>query len=308
MNHQSNSLKLLDAECIWEQAAHNAFTDLEYYKKQWICVFREGSAHVSPDGALRVITSSDGKKWQSSSLLQDAEADLRDAKICTTPQGQLMLTGGAALHDKSQHTHQTLLWLTDDPSSWGPAKPIGDPNFWIWRVTWQNNTAWGAAYDCRLGKAERLYKSTDGLNFDMVKKLRSRQFPNEASICFVGDTMYCLVRRDWKTATGLIGQSRPPYTRWKWKNLGIRIGGPNLIALPDGRLLTAVRLYDNKVRTALCYLDFRKGKLTECLALPSGGDTSYAGMVLQGSTIWISYHSSHGQDKKTAIYLATVKL
>ena len=27
------------------------------HKDRWYCVFREGEAHVSPDGALRVITS-----------------------------------------------------------------------------------------------------------------------------------------------------------------------------------------------------------------------------------------------------------
>ncbi|MEJ7592590.1 MAG: hypothetical protein WKF77_13640 [Planctomycetaceae bacterium] len=46
--------------------------------------------------------------------------------------------------------------------------------------------------------------------------------------------------------------------------------------------------------------------MTECLELPSGGDTSYAGMVLHDGLLWVSYYSSH--EEKTCIYLAKVKL
>ena len=79
-----------------------------------------------------------------------------------------------------------------------------------------------------------------------------------------------------------------------------------MIQLPDGRFLTCVRLYDGKVRTSLCWLDPKAGKLTEALALPSGGDTSYAGLVLHDGKVWVSYYSSH--EGKTSIYLAKVAI
>ncbi|HMP58434.1 MAG TPA: hypothetical protein PKD86_03680 [Gemmatales bacterium] len=65
-----------------------------------------------------------------------------------------------------------------------------------------------------------------------------------------------------------------------------------------------MRLYDKRVRTALCWLDAREGKLTEALTLPSGGDTSYAGLVWHDGRLWVSYYSSH--EGKTSIYLAQV--
>ncbi|MCK5464385.1 MAG: hypothetical protein KAI95_15260, partial [Bacteroidales bacterium] len=58
--------------------------------------------------------------------------------------------------------------------------------------------------------------------------------------------------------------------------------------------------------TSLCLVDPVKGDMKECLKLPSGGDTSYAGMVEHEGSIWISYYSSH--EEKTAIYLARVRL
>ena len=65
--------KLVEVRKIWDQAPHNAFTDLVRFKDRWFCVFREGKGHVSPDGALRVITSTDGEKWESARAHQVAE-------------------------------------------------------------------------------------------------------------------------------------------------------------------------------------------------------------------------------------------
>ncbi|MEK8105428.1 hypothetical protein NKG94_10170 [Micromonospora sp. M12] len=36
-----------------------------------------------------------------------------------------------------------------------------------------------------------------------------------------------------------------------------------------------------------------RGALTELVALPSGGDTSYPGLVWHDDLLWVSYYSSH---------------
>ena len=86
----------------------------------------------------------------------------------------------------------------------------------------------------------------------------------------------------------------------------MKIGGPALLRLPDARLIAGVRLYEGKVRTSLVQIDENTGKLTELLALPSGGDSSYPGLVWHEGTLFMSYYSSH--EGKTAIYLARVRL
>ena len=68
------------------------------FKQRWFCVLREGQSHVSPDGALRVITSVNGQQWESAALITSEDSDLRDAKIAVTPDGQLMLSGAEAMH------------------------------------------------------------------------------------------------------------------------------------------------------------------------------------------------------------------
>ncbi len=300
------AVKLVGVKKIWDRAPHNAFTDLVRFRGQWFCVFREGKAHVSPDGALRVLTSKDGEKWESAALITSPSSDLRDAKITVTPDGRLMLCGAEALHDKSRKTHQSLAWFSKDGRTWSKRHEIGDPDFWLWRVTWHKGTAYGVGYGCGKDQSVRLYSSKDGKKFDtLVKRLYDRGYPNETSLVFEDDTCYCLLRRDGKAANGLIGMAKAPYTNWQWKDLGARIGGPHMIRLPDGRFVAAVRLYAGKVRTSLCWLEPRTGKFSEFLALPSGGDTSYAGLVWHEGLLWISYYSSH--EGKTSIYLAKVK-
>jgi len=301
-------LKLLGVQKIWDKAPHNAFTDLIYAKGRWFCVFREGAKHVSPDGAIRVITSVDGEKWESAALLTSEHADLRDAKITLTPDGRLMLNGAGALHDKSVHTHQSLAWFSDDGFTWSKGCPVGDPDFWLWRTTWHNNKAYGFGYACGEEKSLRFYQSNDGKDYQVVlPDLEIEGYPNETSVVFINDTAFCLLRRDGELKTAKLGISTPPYNQWEWKDLGIQIGGPHMILLPNGSLLAAVRLQKDKSnpkRTALCLINSDTGHFQEMLKLPSGGDTSYAGMVLKDNTLWVSYYSSH--EDKTSIYLARV--
>lgn len=308
---KEGSIKLIEVQKIWDKAPHNAFTDLIRFQDRWFCVFREGEKHVSEDGALRIITSLDGQKWESAALLKSPDSDLRDAKITVTPNGELMLSGAEALHDKSVHTHQSLAWFSNDGFTWSEKNEIGDPNFWLWRTTWHNEKAYSIGYACGEEKSIRLYKSTDGKTFEIhVESLLTDGYPNETSIVFKGDTAFCLLRRDKGTKTGLLGISLPPYNNWEWKDLGVRIGGPDMLLLPDGRFIATVRLYDGSewhpARTSLCWIDTHSGKITEALELPSGGDTSYAGMVFYDGILWVSYYSSH--EEKTAIYLAKVEI
>ncbi len=302
-----DAAEIVTVQRIWDQAPHNAFTDLVRRGDRWFCVFREGQDHVSPDGVLRVITSTDGRSWESAALITSPDSDLRDAKITLTPNHQLMLSGAEALHDRSQKSHQSLVWFSSDGTHWSDRYEVGDPNFWLWRVTWHDATAYGIGYGCGSDQSIRLYSSRDGQRFDtLVPRLFDEGYPNETSIVFDGERAYCLLRRDGQPNTGLLGTAMPPYTQWSWQDLGVRIGGPQMIRLPDGRFVAAVRLYEPRVRTGLCWIDPQAGRLTEFLTLPSGGDTSYAGLVWHDDLLWVSYYSSH--EEKTSIYLAQVRL
>ena len=302
--------KLVEVRRIWDQAPHNAFTDLIRFEGRWICVFREGRAHVSPNGALRVITSRDGRNWKSTALVTSPKYDLRDAKITLTPKGELMLNG-AGMIATAKVRYQSMTWFSKDGGhTWDPGRAIGDPGFWLWRVQWHGGAAYTMGYSTerdRQIRTLRLYKSATGRNFKtLVPKLTAPAGCGEDKILFLADnTALCLLRHETGNKMAQLGHSQPPYTEWKWSDLNLRIGGPNMIQLPDGHILAVARLYRGGTRTSLCWLDPKKGTLTETLKLPSGGDTSYPGLVWHKGMLWISYYSSH--EGKTSIYLAKVK-
>ena len=303
--------ELVEARKIWDHAPHNAFTDLVRFHDRWFCVFREGQGHVSPDGAIRVISSADGRDWFSFALLTRAQADLRDPKINVTPDGRLMIVAAAARDRKpsGEARHQSMVWFSPDGEHWDRGHDAADPDFWLWRVAWRADQAYGVAYGTTARNEHvRLYQSRDGLKFDpLVDNLFSSESPNESGLVFLDDgTLLCLLRRDKGSRTGMLGTARPPYTSWTWRDLGVPIGGPQMIRLPDGRLVAGVRLYDKKVRTSLGWVDPEAVTFREFLSLPSGGDTSYPGLVWHDGLLWISYYSSH--EGKTSIYLAKVKI
>lgn len=303
--------RIVLAKRIWDRAPHNAFTDLLRHEGLWYCVFREGQRHVSPDGALRVITSKDGNAWESLALITHPIADLRDAKLSITPDGRFMLNG-AAMRANEVIRYHSMVWFSEDKGkTWSDGAVVGDPGFWLWRAHWHRGTAYSMGYRTDRDRTQRIfrfYKSKDGLHYERhVEKVNVANGVGEDKLLFLeDDSVLCLLRHETGTKAAFLGKSKPPYTEWTWKDLGVRIGGPNMIQLPDGRIVAATRLYYPKQRTSLSWLDPKAGTLTEFLALPSGGDTSYPGMVLHEGLLWISYYSSH--EEKTCIYLAKVKL
>ncbi|HWL10728.1 MAG TPA: sialidase family protein [Planctomicrobium sp.] len=309
------NIQIVEIQKIWDRADHNAFTDLIRFKGQWYCTFREGMKHVSSDGALRVIVSSDGKNWDSAALITMDGVDLRDPKFSVTPQGQLLLAGGGAREISGGRTHQSYVWQSTDGKTWSDPTPIGDKDFWIWRLVWHKDAAYGFGYfkvsldyHDREG-CLRLYKSENAKGFrTLVADLDVPSYPTEASPLFLKDgTALCLLRRDGDDdTTAMIGTAQAPYTDWTWKSLGIRIGGPQLIQLPDGRLLVVGRKYVNDVKTThVWWLDPIEANVTEAIELPSGGDTSYPGLIYENGLLWVSYYSTH--EGKTAIYLAKLR-
>ena len=159
-------------------------------------------------------------------------------------------------------------------------------------------------------QASALLKTTDGIDYETVtdELLNDGERPTEARVRFAADgTAYCLHRRDGpKLNSAMLGISQPPYEKWEWHDLGRRLGGPNFIQIPNGSWLAAGRLYDGGARTELLELDIEARKLKPLLRLPSGGDTSYPGLVWHDDLLWMSYYASH--EGRTSIYLAKIAL
>ncbi len=310
------TVELLDVRKIWDGAPHNAFTDLVRWRDRFYCAFREGRGHVSTDGRIRVLQSGDAREWTSAHLAQLPGYDLRDAHLSVTPDGRLMLLGGAAPREKDNQSAPTgsFVAFSEDGRDWSEPRIVVEPGRWLWCITWHEGKAYGVSYTAGPGARHlALLTSTDGVTYEpLVPKLLEGGYPTETTLRFdASGTCYALVRRDRRDDhpySALLGVSRGDYTEWQWHDLGAEFngfGGPNFIQLPNGHWLAAGRMHEGGAHTALCYLDVAEHKMTKLLKLPSGGDTSYPGLVWHDRLLYMSYYSSH--EGKTSIYLATIR-
>ncbi|MHC4495837.1 MAG: exo-alpha-sialidase, partial [Planctomycetota bacterium] len=296
---------------------HNAFTDLVRWDGWFWCAFREGRGHVSTDGKIRLLESKDANRWESAALIELAGFDLRDAHLSVTPDGRLMLLGGAAPREKDNQSAPTgtFVSFSADGKQWTQPQMAVEPGRWLWCVTWNNEKAYGVAYTAGKGDTYLdLLVSADGIHFERhVPRLFEQGRPSEVTLRFDMDaTCYALVRRDRsqsESSSALLGVSGPDYKQWQWKDLGADFngfGGPNLIRIPGGHWIAAGRMHDGGAHTAITYIDVKNGTMTKMIKLPSGGDTSYPGLVWHKGMLYVSYYSSH--EAKTGIYLAKLKI
>lgn len=306
--------ELISVQKLADDAPHSAFTDLIYWRDQFICAFRQGRSHVSTDGRIAVLASPDGLKWSRAATLTLPDLDLRDASLSVTPDGRLMLLGGVSPRKEDHASAPTgsFVAFSSDGREWTKPEVIVEPGRWLWRVTWHEGKAYGVSYAApKEHPTASLLVSNNGVKFTpLVGKLFSEGYPTEAVIRFAADgTAYCLQRRDGEPAvnSAYLGVSQAPYQDWKWTDLHEFFGGPNLLQLPCGQWIAAGRIIrEGKPTTDVALLDVKQSKLIPLLSLPSGGDTSYPGLVYREGVLWVSYYSSH--DGKTSIYLAQVRL
>ena len=304
---------------IWDSATHNAFSDLIKHEGRYYCTFREGTSHVpskdgTGDGEIRILVSTDGNMWKSAALIVKEGFDLRDPKLSIAPDGRLMVLIGASVYKNGQLMSQApyVLFMDKKAKTFSDLQPITlDPSIksdrnWLWRVTWDKKNGYGVVYQFKPDTDWTVYllKTSDGINYGLVTQLDVAGKPNESTVEILKkNRMRIIVRRE--AGNGYLGYSGKDYTDWKWNDLGIRLGGPNIISLPDGKTIIGSRSYrENKPYTSLFGLD-KDGKAVELLELPSGGDTSYPGLIVVKDELWVSYYSSH--EGKTSIYFAKVK-
>ena len=295
--------QLESVERIWGHAPHNAFTDLVRFRERWWCVFREGEAHDAPGGIVRVLNSKTGATWESAASVEEGGIDLRDPKLSVMPDGRLMLVMGGCIYDDDGEylTRAPRVSFSEDGFAWSAPRKVLSEDHWLWRATWHGDRAYSLS---KLGEGKEprrgfLYSSVDGIEWDWIAEFKLPGV-SETTLGFLPDgEMVALVR------PGYIGTSRPPYREWSFCETADRIGGPNFIRLPDGSLWGSGRLYTaDGPRTVLARMT--TSSYEPVLTLPSGGDTSYAGMVWHDDLLWMSYYSSH--EEGTNIYLARVRL
>lgn len=326
------STPLLAVERIWDRAEHCAFTDLVVAGERRYVSFREGTRHVfgSP-GLIRVLGNADDGEWRSVARITEDDIDLRDPKLELLPDGRLMLNVGASRYVGNElRGHSPRVAFGDAGTGrFGALVPVTLPASivtgadWLWRVTWHGGMGYGVVYHPRSeGGVLHLVRSADGLVYELHATLelpRGKDLPtspNEASLAFLSDgTMIAVVRCDGAMPGGFVGYAKPPYEQFEWRVIGMQLGGPDLIVLEGDRVivgsrgvLTAPVNGPGRVeptRSTVLFRLARDGAVSDLITLPSGGDTGYPGLALDGDELLVTYYSSHRGT--AAIHLARVR-
>ena len=300
---------------IGHKADHNAFVDLCAFKQQLFCCYREAENHISADGTICVLSLDYKGNVLHSTRIAIAHTDLRDPKITITPDGHMMLIAYARKTSGNNKTvgRRNLTWVSQTGHSWSAAQEFAASGWWLWRVRWHNDLAYGFAYN-KKQNAIHLYSGNPRRSFHLHQPFalslykHKKGYPNESDLIFDNNKAFALVRRDADSYSAQLGHSTYPYKKWSWTDLGRYIGGPVMLRLNANFALIAGRIVKHgRLVTGLLKMNLSNGNLQELLILPSGGDNSYPGLVLQQGKLYISYYSSHG-DNKSCVYLAEINM
>ncbi len=321
---------------VWQDVWHdttpnlnfNAFGDLTNYNGNWYMVFRSAIGHGIPlegaqGGEIRVLESANGQNWSSVALLSDSGADLRDPKISVTPSNQLLISAGS-ISQSGVTPVQSVAWLSSDGSNWSQGLSTGDYDWWTWRTVWHNGVGYGISYgpnntdpNWKYDLTTQLVTTTDGIHYNplVLPLTPTGQQSDEAGLTFLPNgTAVALIRRDG-AATSTVGTATGSYTNWAFQDANLQLESPDLLTLPDGRIVAAGRGSDaGQMDTELCWLDPTTATLTPFLILPEPsslfgypvGETGYPGLAWNNNQLWVNYYV--GNNAGGDIYLAQVSI
>ena len=323
---QNPKVELSDVRQIEWDGAHNAFTDLIWFRGRIYLTFRS-----CPDGhmvhstsRIKVLSSSDGNVWREDYTFSVPDRDTRDPHFVKLGNKLFVYTGTwycGPHRPVTRNMNQMLGYgvVTTDGKNWTrPFQLNGTYGHYIWRGTAFDNSVYLCARRRRnfvelddLSKhaklvESRILKSDDGISFQDVGFFQ-HEFGDETAFQFNSAGAIMAVSRRGGGRTAQLIRLSPPYNSPVYTDLGRYIGGPLIFNFESQTLVAGRNIRDGKAFTNVSAL--KEGKLVDLIDLPSGGDCSYPGMVsLCPGCILISWYSSHLMDDtgkpKTVVFTA----
>jgi hypothetical protein len=308
--HLATGLGLENWEAV-RDGQHNSNTDLIYWQGMFYLVHAASPYHfASKQCHLILRRSEDAHNWSKIAEFSSTDEDIRDPKLACI-NGKLFLF---ALVNRSfdPEPYTTVYATSLDGQNWSPFNKI-EPQGWLfWRPKSQDGKTWYVpAYWWEHGKSV-LFRTNDGENWHEVSTIYEGDRNDETDIEFLADGRLIATARlensfnvfgDQRGCT-LVTISNPPFAEWceVSKSQVTRLDGPCLFAY-QGRIYAAGRYqpyqggpfaWQGSVfaakRTSL--YEVGEGGLKYLGDLPSAGDTSYVGAVLQGEQVYLCYYTS----------------
>ncbi len=298
---------------IWEavrDGMHNSNTDMAYCNNYFYLVHASSPYHfATPECKLIIWRSKDCTQWEKLSTVQIPGEDIRDPKFLVI--GKTLILFVLKSIEFTAEPYSTAYLLSSDGIKWSSLQEIPHKGWLFWRPKTFDGKRWYVpAYWHEHGKA-MLFTSTDGIHWEPVSVIYEGNRCDETAIEFFPDGTMISTQRleysdnwlgDSRASTG-IRISTPPYKQWSGiEDYSTRLDGPALFSYKGkvyaiGRrnpytpgLLNKYGSILAKKRTSLWMVT--PEKLVWLSDVPSAGDTSYAGYVLRGNTLYFSYYTS----------------
>ena len=303
---------------IVDDGTHNSNTDMIAWSGAYYLAYVSSPYHFGSDESVMHVTRSydQGRTWEELAVFTPPDEDIRDPKFAAIGESLFLY----ALQNTTflAEPYLSVYAYSEDGESWTDFERVPDLDGWLfWRpITRDGETFYNAAYWYEHGKAI-LIRSTDGIRWQVVSTISTGERNDETEIEFLPDgRMIATGRLEYGAATDgifgdikgstLISVSEPPYEIWTGllESLTTRLDGPYLFTYHDrvyaaGRYqpdlgrsgpLTAQGSALARKRTAL--FEVRLDGLSYLTDLPSSGDTSYVGLVVDGDTAYLSYYTN----------------
>ena len=228
--------------------------------------------------------------------------DLRDPKLSVTPEGKLMLLTEKVQYDRgrvlSRQSCYSFIVYNDDYQVLTPINFKSSPHRnWLWNIEWIDDCAYGFTYIPYFC----FVKAEDGINFDVVQRINLDNTPTEASLVKLNKKEFVSVVRSKSNA--LLGRYHLKSNKWVWKDLGLKLGCPELIKIKKDIYILG-RTYSDKKQTSIFKLDVKTMTLINILTIDGNRDCAYPGAVFKNGFLYVSYYSGNGANSD--IYLAKI--
>jgi hypothetical protein len=311
-DHDVDPRLSLEHWSIVSDGIHNSNTDMIEWQGELLLVHAASPWHLaSTRSRLLVKRSRDGRAWETLATLRVPGHDIRDPKLAVVG-GRLFLYALPNHGITATPTH-TVLATSDDGRSWSGFEKVGPKGWLFWRPKSPDGgkTWYVPAYWHDHGESI-LLRSEDGLRWEQVSCIHEGDGNDETAIEFLADGRLLATARLEITPDRILGNpdactllavAAPPYETWQTTRSRVtRLDGPVLFTHagtvfavarnqvgPRGPLTSLGGLLSRK-RTAIFRVE--PDRLVHLSDLPSSGDTSYAGVVLQDGVGFIDYYTS----------------
>jgi hypothetical protein len=265
---------------------------------------------------LLLWRSRDARAWERVTEFKAERGEYRDPKFGQI-KGRLFLYVLPNVTFTAEPV-TTVYTSSADGVSWAPMVEVENAGWLFWRPKTRDGETWYVtAYWNEHGKSQ-LLQSTDGVHWTAVSQIYEGERNDETDFEFLPDGRIIATARlegsgnEWgdRSASTLIAVASAPYEQWSYaKSYVTRLDGPCLFP-HHGRVYAIGRyqatrgpwfaeqggMYSRK-RTSLFLVE--PGGLRYLTDLPSAGDTSYAGIVIQGDELFVSYYTSPPEKDQT---------